>query len=120
MYHMREVTFKNEPTERKALIIEFDDPKMGIVGEFLMTDSSLVNYGVLDELEEVLAGEHDYIESSGNRCSLEIKQDKTLIADLFEGMFDGFDTFPAYEIETKALRDLIVMWKGSVEAFNDR
>ena len=115
MYHFREVVFKNEPTERKALVIEFDDPKMGIVGEFLMTDSSLLNYSVLDDLDKVLSGERDYIESSGNRCALEIKKDKTLMTDLFEGLFDGFDTFPMYEINTQELKDLIVMWKEKVE-----
>lgn len=117
MYQIRKVVFKNEPIERKTLVIEFDNPQMDIVGEFLMTDASLVQYSVLDQIEKVLSGEIDVSESSGNRCMLEIKRDKTLLSDLFEGMFDGFDTFPAYEIETELLKDLIIMWKSSIEVF---
>lgn len=120
MYHVKEITFKNEPTERKALIIEFTDPQMNIVGEFLMTDAGLVHYSVLDEIEKVLTGKLEYIESSGNRCFLEVNKDQTLVGDLFEGMFDGFDTFPSYEIETVLLKDLIVMWKKELEAFHKK
>lgn len=118
MYHIKEMTFKNEPTERKALVIEFDDSRMDIVGEFLMTDASLVNYSVLEEIEKVLSGRIDHVESSGNRCFLDIKKDKTLMNDLFEGMFDGFDTFLPYEIDTIVLRDLIVMWREKQDTFH--
>lgn len=115
MYHIREVILKSEQAERKRLIIEFDDPNRAIVGEFLMTDASLLNFSVLDELNKVLFGERDYIESSGNRCSLEIRSNQTLIEDLLAGLFTDFDTFPAYEMDTKELRDLVVMWKKESE-----
>ncbi len=115
MYHIREVILKHKHAERKRLIIEFEDPALAIVGEFLMTDASMLNFSVLDELNKVLTGKRDYIESSGNRCSLEIRSDQTRIEDLFEDMFANFDTLPPYEIDTKELRDLVVMWKEKIE-----
>jgi hypothetical protein len=119
MYQINEIILKNKQIERKRFVIEFIDPAQAIVGEFLMTDSSLLNYSVLDDLNKVLSEKSDYIEFSGNRCSLEIRSDKTLIEDLFEGMFANFDTLPAYKIETKTLRDLVVMWKEKLEELNE-
>lgn len=119
MYHIREVILKNNQVERKRLVIEFDDPAQAIVGEFLMADASLLHFSVLDELNHVLSGKSDHVESSGNRCALEIRSDKTLIEDLFEGMFANFDTLPAYEIETGELRDLVAMWKEKIEQLNE-
>lgn len=115
MYQIREVVLKNEQVKRKRLIIEFDDPAKAIVGEFLMADASLLNFSVLDDLNKVLTGKHNYIESSGHRCSLEIRSDQTLIEDLFEDMYENFETLPAYEIDTKELRDLVVSWKEKIE-----
>lgn len=120
MYQIREVTLTNELHEKKRLVIECDDPKMAIVGEFLMADSQLIGSVVLKEIEKILADEVDHIESNGNRCSLEIRKDKTLISDLFEGMFDGFDTYPSCEINTKELKGLILMWHEKLAQFNKR
>lgn len=115
MYQIREVILKNEHVKRKRLIIEFDDPARAIVGEFLMADASLLNFSVLDDLNKVLSEKCNYIESSGHRCSLEIRSDQTLIEDLFEDMFDNFETLSPYEIDTKELRDLVVIWKEKIE-----
>lgn len=120
MYQIREITLSNEQMEKKSLIIEFDDSRMNIVGEFLMTDASLVNFSVLDNIEKVLSGELSQSESSGNRCFLAINKEKTVLSDLFEGMFDGFDTLPSREIETKLLRDLIIMWKDKLASFREK
>ncbi|MEW9675733.1 hypothetical protein ABRT01_06035 [Lentibacillus sp. L22] len=116
MYHIEEITLKNGPKERKDLVIRFDDPNMQIVGEFLMADASLLDAAVLDEIDQVLSGETKVIKSSGNRCSLVIKADKTLIEDLF-GDFDGVDTLPSYAIDTRKLRELIVMWLNKLQEF---
>lgn len=115
MYQIREVILKNGQVERKRLVIEFSDPAQAIVGAFLMTDASLLNYSVLDDLNKVLAKESDYVESSGNRCCLEIRVDKTHLVDLFDGLFTDVDTFPSYEMKTKELRDLVLMWKEKNE-----
>lgn len=117
MYQIKEVILHNKSIERKVLIIEFEDPRLNIVGEFLMTDASLVDYSVVDEIAAVLAGQKDYAESGGNRCLLEIKADYTIISDLLEGMFDGFDTFESYQMETKQLLDLIIIWKKALKKF---
>lgn len=115
MYQIREVILKNEHTERKRLVIEFDDPGQAIVGEFLMADASLLNFSVLEDLNKVLSGQSNYIESSGNRCSLEVRPDQTLIEDLFKDMFTELHPLPAYEINTSELKKLVMMWKEKVE-----
>lgn len=114
MYEIKEVILKNGPHARKRLVIEFDDPAMQIVGEFLMADASFFGGAILQEIDHVLKGEKKSAESSGNRCNALIKQDKTVIEDLFEEM-DGADAYPAYEIETEKLRELIEMWLGRLE-----
>lgn len=114
MYQIREVILKNKSMERKRLIIEFEDPAQAIIGEFLMTDASLLNFSILEDLNKVISKESHYIESSGNRCFLKIKPHKTYIEDLYEGMYTDFETLPAYEMDTKELRDLVVMWKKKI------
>lgn len=119
MYQIREVIIKNGQVERKRWIIEFDDPSRTIVGEFLMADASLLNFSVLDDLNKVLSGASDYIETSGNRCALVIRPDQTIIEDLFEGLFSDVDPIPSYAIDTKELRDLVLMWKEKSESSNE-
>lgn len=114
MYQIREVILQNKHTERKRLVIEFADPAQAIIGEFLMTDASLLNFSILRDLNKVISMENHCIETSGNRCFLKISPTKTYIEDLYEGLFADFDTLPAYEIDTKELRDLVVMWKSKL------
>lgn len=116
MYYFREVTLKNGPIEKKRLIIEFDEPNMKIVGEFLMADAPLLRGKILKEIDQVLTGEKREITSNGNRCALTIRSSTTIISDLFVGM-KNVDVYPAYEIETKELRELIVMWFQKLEEF---
>lgn len=122
MYHFKEVTIQNKQKtkEENVLVIEFTDPSMAIVGEFLMTDASLVNNSVLSDIEDIIACRSKSKTVTGNRCSLEIKRDQTIISDLFEDMFDGLETYPTYEIGTKQLRNLIVMWKKEKDKFNQK
>lgn len=112
MYQFKEITLKNQAKEKKVLVIEFAKKEMGIVAEFLMTDASLLDYEVLDIIDSVLTSESRQETFSGNRCFLYIKKNTTRIEDLFEDMFEGLDTFPAYEIDTKELRKLIETWKS--------
>src|SRR5690625_4444247 len=119
MYQIREVTLNNKHMERKRLIIEFADPAQAIVGEFLMTDASLLNFSILEDLNKVISGESNDLESSGNRCFLKITPHKTYIEDLYEGLYADFDTFPAYEMDTVELRDLVVMWKRKIAKLHE-
>lgn len=117
MYQFREITLKNGPIERKTLVIDFDDSKMKIVGEFLMADAPLLRGQILEEIDQVLAGEKQRITLSGNRCALKITATTTIISDLFEEMYD-IDVYPSYEIDTKKLRQFIVMWLQKLEEFH--
>lgn len=109
MYEIKEITLKNGETERNELVIEFTDPKMAIIGEFLMADASLLDTLVVKEIDRVLAGETDMIVSGGNRCRLVIKAEQTRISDLLEG-YEDVETLPAYTIDTNELKLLIMMW----------
>lgn len=116
MYHFREVLLKNGPVEKKSLVIEFDDPNMRVVGEFLMADAPLLHGKVLQEIDRILAGEKHEAVSNGNRCALTIKPATTIISDLFTGMED-VATYPTYEISTKDLRELIIIWFQKLKEF---
>lgn len=119
LYQLKEVILKNGTHERKRLVIEFLDPNMAIVGEFLMTDANLLQGQILMEIDKVLSEEEPSITSTGNRCALEIKRHKTVIEDLFAGM-DEVDALPTYEIDTKELKNLILMWREKLEAYNEK
>ncbi len=55
MYQFRTVTLKNGKQTKEVLVIEFTNPAMQIVGEFLMADASLLDYTVLKDIHDVLA-----------------------------------------------------------------
>lgn len=116
MYYFREVTLKNGSSEKRRLIIEFDEPDMKIVAEFLMADAPLLYGKILHEIDQVLTGEKREITSNGNRCALTIRSSTTIISDLLAGM-DNVDVYPAYEIDTIELRELIVTWFKKLEEF---
>lgn len=119
MYDVKEITLKNGETERKDLVIEFTDPDMAIIGEFLMTDAPLLETLVEKEIERVLAGETDMIVSGGNRCRLVIKAKQTRISDLLEG-YEDVNTFPPYTINTVELQQLIRMWIDKRKEFKKK
>lgn len=119
MYQIREIILKNKHVQRKRLIIEFADPAQAIIAEFLMTDASLLNFSVLEDLNKVINRDCNYLESTGNRCLLKIKPDKTIIEDLFEELYTDYDTLPAYQINTKELKDLVYMWKKKIEQLKE-
>lgn len=116
MYQLRTVTLKNGPIEKDILVIDFDNPKMNIVGEFLMADARLLGGKILQEIDEVLLGNIPELASNGNRCSLIIGPKTTSLSDLFSDI-DGVDAYPTYEMETKKLRELIVMWFDEISKF---
>ncbi|TQS75368.1 hypothetical protein DX933_06550 [Ornithinibacillus gellani] len=116
MYQIKEVVLRNQHHEKNILVIEFDQPEMAIVGEFLMTDAALADHAALNEINQVLSGEKTTAEFSGNRCALSIGQDTTTITDLFDAA-DGIPVYNDYEIKTDTLRGLIRMWLDKLQAF---
>lgn len=117
MYHFKETILKNKTMEKKVLHIVFDDPQMEIIGAFLNDDASMLDYQVLRLIDDVLAGKSKVEKTSGNRCALTITRETTVVEDLLEDMFDDMTTYPSYEIETKQLQALLVMWKDKRETF---
>jgi|SRR5690625_421722 len=115
MYEIREVIVKNGDFERSIWVINFEDSKYDIVGEFLMTDAPMMSYRILEDLKDVLTGKREEATVNGNRCSLRINKECTYIEDLFDGLFEDFDTYSPAHIGTKELRDLIYMWKETTE-----
>ncbi|MDY0406109.1 hypothetical protein P5G51_012530 [Virgibacillus sp. 179-BFC.A HS] len=118
MYQLKEISLKNGQTERKVLVIEFDDPQMAVIAEFLMADASLLHGEIVSNFDQVLTGQKNHIHTNGNRCGLEIGRKTTHVYDLLEG--DGIDSYPDKEIDTKTLRDLTVMWLEKLQKFRDR
>lgn len=118
MYEIKEITLKNKNTDKKRLIIEFNDPEMAILGEFLMADAGMLDYRVLDQINFVLAGSSTVEKFSGNRTSLTIERTDTKIEDLFESLFDDFNPFEVVEMNTVKLRDLILTWKEKKDVFD--
>jgi|SRR5690625_545307 len=115
LYQIKEITLTNGPKERKRSTIIFDDPKMQIVGEFLMTDAPMIQGEILRDMEQVISGEKEAIEVNGNRFFVTMKDDVTKIEDLFTGM-DGVETYPAYTMQTKELKELVEMWLRKIKA----
>lgn len=118
MYHFREETLKNGDKTENILVIDFDDPEMAIIGEYLMADASLLNGEILHDFNQVLAGKKKQMRISGNRCGLEIGQEETLVYDLFEDM--GVDCYPEVRISTRTLQELTVMWLKKLQAFQNQ
>ena len=102
---------KNNNAERRVPIIEFDDPQMAIVAEFLMTDSPVIGKDVLQAIEqlEAINGKKN-IEISGNRCYLIINKETTIIHDLYDGLYEDIELFPSCELKTRKIKRLIYSW----------
>lgn len=105
MYEIKEIELKNRSITKKRLVISFHDEKMLIVGEFLMTDASLMDGEVLTLFKSVLTGEKSSETFSGNRCYVIINRDHTVIEDLLDDY-----SYPTYVMDTNELYDLTKMW----------
>src|SRR5690625_3794768 len=111
MYSIEEKVLTNNSLTKKIPIISFHNPEMAIVAEFLMTDAPMLQFSVLEKIDQVLSGKKEKIHSSGQRTSWVLKKDVTKIEDLFDGLYEGVKTHPPVKIETKLLKDLIYMWQ---------
>jgi len=110
MYQYREVMLGNRKKDKGILVIEFDDPQMKIVGEFLMADGALLGESLLHDMKEVLGGRKPEIKVSGNRCGLHIQKETTIINDLLSDLYHDMTGLEAYTIETSLLKNLLEEW----------
>lgn len=117
MYTIREITLQHGMKKRIRPVIEFTDADMQIVGEFLMADAPMLQGKVVQEMEAVLDGKKEEIQISGNRTALHVTRARTEVTDLFAGM-DDVNSYPSYQMETNALRNLIVMWLEKLNEYD--
>lgn len=110
MYQYREVKLGNRKQEKGILVIDFDDPKMNVVGEFLMADGALLGETILTEMNAILQNEKTDVKISGNRCGLHIMKDETVINDMLENLYDDGTGLPEHTIETTVLKDILIEW----------
>lgn len=118
MYDVREVVIGQGEMKRKRLVIEFNHPSQEILGEFLMTDVSLLGGEMVQEIKEILHGDRESVIGSGNRCGWKIDSEKAVINDLFADMGEGIPVLPTCTIETRQLYELILMWEEKRAIYN--
>lgn len=109
MYQYREVKL-GKKQEKGILVIEFTDPDMKVVGEFLMADGALLGETVLKELDELLQGKKMEAKVSGNRCGLYMTKDTTTINDLLSELYEDVTGLPSYTINTSLLQEILIEW----------
>ncbi len=117
MYEVRKVTLKNNQHEVTRLIPDFDNKEMAIVSEFFMSDVGLLGEDLILAFDEVLSGFTDEISLSGNRCSITIKEDYSIIEDLLDELFADTEVLASYEMDTEALLELVLQWKEDLATF---
>lgn len=120
MYQFKEITLKSNNHERKRLVIEFTDPTYDIVAAFLMSDAAMLQFEIVDHIEDVLTGKTETIETSGNRFSLIIQKEETMLEDLFTDLYDDFPTYERLVMPTETLLKLIHAWKEETEKFTNK
>jgi|SRR5699024_8555396 len=114
MYEIKEVTLKNANHEKKRLVMQFYDEQMDIIGEFIMTDVTLLKNKLVDEIAALLEGKTSVVEGSGNRTAWYITPETAVIEDLFVEL-DGLDSS---EINTKRLFEIIQDWLATKQRFD--
>lgn len=120
MYQLKIIQLQQGEQKRERLVIEFDDPNMVIVAEFLMADAPLIKGKIATEIAQVLSGESPPIKTSGNRCAVEIKQDVTTISDLFADLDEDVAVLPTAVLETSQVQQLIQEWFHALDDFRKR
>lgn len=113
-YKIREIELKNNQISRTRTIIEFEDESDAIVAEFLMADAALLNYQVIKDVEAILAGEKEEIQSVGNRTKITIRKSETIIEDTFDDEYE----LEAVCLDTKDFQALLKEWFQMRERHN--
>ena len=119
MFEIKEVMLNQGKHQRKRLVIEFELPEQAVLGEILMTDAPLLSWNILQEMNDVLCGEKEVVQGSGNRTSWVIQKEITTISDLFSDMDEDIPVMETCTIETKILYDLVKMWQSKTQQFNE-
>lgn len=120
MFEITVKTLKHGDRQRKRLMIQFTDPNLEIIAEFLMTDAELLERKILRELEDVLSARQTTAQFSGNRTNIKMNKQITEITDLFFGLDDNMETYQAVEIDTEKFKNIIDEWFSAVDKFNER
>lgn len=118
VYKIKEVILNHGKYQRKRLVIEFERLENAVLGEFLMTDAPLLSWSILQEMKDVLFGEIEVVQGSGNRTSWIIEKEITIISDLFSDMEEDIPVMESCTIETKKLYELTEMWQEKTQQFN--
>lgn len=112
-YEIDVITFEDG---QKSLIIKMLDPKKYLAAVFLMSDIQGGDPSwALETIDEVLREEKEFAELNGNICCVEIYKDKTKIFDNLAE--DGMGEW--CELDTKELKDLIIIWSNEVKKFRE-
>lgn len=119
MYKIKEVILNHGKHQRKRLVIEFERPENAVLGEFLMTDAPLLSWSILQEMKDVLFGEIEVMQGSGNRTSWVIEKEITTISDLFSDMEEDIPVMESCTIETRKLYELVKMWHEKTKQFDE-
>lgn len=120
MYEFRQVILRNSKVKKKVLVVDFKDPDMQIIGEFLMADAGMLGGDVVVTLEEVLRGDRGDTAISGNRCALTITSTTTVVEDLLAGQYDDVPGLPAYTLDTALLLDITSDWLETRRLFYEQ
>lgn len=119
MYYLKEIELKNKKAQKKRLVIEFDDLNKAILAEFLMSDVTLLNNSILNDIVDVLSGEKIKVELNFNRCGVIITKKEAVLNDLYEDML-GDDALPEYKLATIELQAIIKSWLYELRMFTKR
>jgi len=105
-YKIREVELKNKEISRTRTVIEFEDESKAIVAEFLMADAALLNWQIIKDVEAILAGEKEEIQSVANRTKITIRKSETIIEDSFDDEY----ALETVCLQTKDFQALLKEW----------
>lgn len=119
-YEIKEIELQNKNKIRPRLIITFADSNYELLGEWLMVDAPLFNWHVLDKIQKVLANEKEKFQSSGNRTSITITKDKTIIEDLLASIVDDGDLLATVVLDTVEFQGVLLQWYKAYTHFQSR
>lgn len=110
-YSIKEITLQRGERRKKRKVIQFDDPNLTLLEEFLMVDAPLRNWQILNEFEQIKRVKQGTITYTGNRTTVTVTPTNTTIEDALD-VFNGENTV---EIETDQLYKLLKTWQKEIE-----
>ena len=111
-YEIKTIYHKGEPFE---IVFEFENlPNSGVLQMFLGEVANFSGY-IKEQIDLVLTGKEELVESSGNCCSWDFEPEET---DIWNS-FDDNDETNHIVVNTKELRSLIDQWLEARRAFKE-